>query len=90
MYSKPGGGAYDLIYQDTGKVFRYLDDYTIILRLFDVGQADRGIQLMNVLKYARLPDVSYISMVTDKGLDFFGAKDITASEVPVTIPGAQG
>ena len=80
------GGAYDLIYQDTGNVFRYLDDYTMILRLFDVEQADRGIQLMNVLKYSRLPDVSYISMVTDKGLDFFGAKDITASEVPVTIP----
>ena len=34
------GGAYDLIYQDTEKVFQYLDEYTIFLRLFDADQAE--------------------------------------------------
>ena len=79
------GGAYDLIYQDSSKKFNYLNDYTIFLRLFDVEQADKGIQLMNVLKYERRPDISYIAMLNEGKLDFFGAKDITASDTPVTV-----
>ena len=79
------GGAYDLIYQDSNKVFQYLNEYTIFLRLFDVDQAEKGIQLMNVLKYQRRPDFSFITMLNNKKLDFFGAKDITASGEPITV-----
>ena len=79
------GGAYDLIYQDSNKVFQYLNEYTIFLRQFDVDQPEKGIQLANVLKYERRPDVSFITMLNDGKLDFFGAKDITASDVPVQL-----
>ena len=79
------GGAYDLIFQDSHKAFRYLDSYTVVLRLFDVDRRERGIQLMNVFKYERRPDVSFIAMLTDHGLELFGAKDITASTDPVTV-----
>ena len=79
------GGAYDLIYQDSSKKFNYLNDYTIFLRLLDVEQADKGVQLMNVLKYQRRPDISYIAMLNEGKLDLFGAKDITASDAPVTV-----
>ena len=79
------GGAYDLIYQDANRRFRYLEDYTLVLRLFDAARPDKGIQLMNVLKYEHTPDVSYIAMLTERGLDVFGAKDITASNAPATI-----
>ena len=84
------GGAYDLIYQNSDKAFQYLNDYTIFLRLFDGDQAKKGIQLMNVLKYQRLPDASYVAMINDGKLDLFGAKDITASNAPVTVTVAQG
>ena len=76
------GGAYDLIYQDASKAFQYLDEYTIFLRLYDLDQADKGIQLGNVLKYERRSDVSFIAMMNNGQLDFFGAKDITASAGP--------
>ena len=79
------GGAYDFIYQDSNRAFQYLTDYTIILRLFDAGRAEQGIQLMNVLKYERRPDLSFIAMLNDEKLDFFGAKDITSSDAPVKI-----
>ena len=79
------GGAYDLIYQDSQQVFQYLDSYTVVLRLFDVNRPEQGIQLMNVFKYERRPDVSFIAMLTDRGLELFGAKDITASDDPVTV-----
>ena len=79
------GGAYDLIYQDSKKVFQYLAEYTIFLRLFDADQAEKGIQLMNVLKYRRHPDFSFIRMMNSRKLDFFGAKDITASDAPITV-----
>ena len=79
------GGAYDLIYQDATQGFRFLEDYTLVLRIFDAGHPDQGIQLMNVLKYERKPEVSYIAMLTERGLELFGAKDITASDAPVTI-----
>ena len=79
------GGAYDLIYQDSSKVFQYLNEYTIFLRLFDVDQAEKGIQLMNVLKYERRPDISLITMLNNGQLDFFGAKDITASDAPLKV-----
>ena len=79
------GGAYDLIYQDSEKVFRHLNDYTIFLRVFDGGKPEQGIQLMNVLRYERRPEVSFVSMLNNGKLDFFGAKDITASDEPVSI-----
>ena len=79
------GGAYDLIYQDSTKAFRHLGDYTIVLRLFDVDQADKGIQLWNVFRYERRSDFSFIMMLNDDKLDFFGAKDITASGVPISV-----
>ena len=68
------GGAYDLIYQDSRRVFRYLNEYTIFLRVFDVDQAEKGIQLMNVLKYERRPDLSFVAMLNEGRLDLFGAQ----------------
>lgn len=79
------GGAYDLIYRDANRTFRHLSDYTIVLRLLDVDQADRGIQLWNVFRYERRPDFSFIMMVNDDKLEFFGAKDITAPDDPISV-----
>lgn len=79
------GGAYDLIYQDSSKVFQHLDGYTIFLRLFDVEQEEAGIQLVNVLKYERRKEVSFIAMLVDGQLDFFAAKDLTASDEPLSF-----
>ena len=79
------GGAYDLIYQDSNRVFRYLEDYTIFLRLFDVDHPEMDIQLRNVIKYERRPEASTIIMLNNGKLDFFGAKDITASDEPVRV-----
>ena len=84
------GGAYDLIYQDSNKVFQYLNDYTIFLRLFDMDQTEKGIQLANVLKYERRSDLSFILMLNNGKLEFFGAKDITASDEPVRVRFARG
>ena len=84
------GGAYDLIYQDSNKVFQHLSDYTIFLRVFDGDSPKKGIQLKNVLKYQRRPNVSYIAMLNDGQLDFFGAKDITASDEPISIRLSKG
>ena len=78
------GGAYDLIHLDTGGYFRYLDEYTIVLRLLDVDELDKGIQLSNVLKYQRRDEVSLMAILNNGKLDFFGAKDITASEEPIS------
>ncbi len=79
------GGAYDLIYQDANKGFQYLNEYTIFLRLFDADQAEKGIQLINVLKYQRRAAFSFVTMLNNGKLDFFGAKDITASDDPITV-----
>lgn len=79
------GGAYDLIYQDPEGAFRYLDEYTIFLRLFDVDEFDSDIHLVNVLKYERRHDVSLITMLNKDELVFFGAKDITASDEPISM-----
>ena len=79
------GGAYDLIYQDSNGIFRYLNDYTIVLRLLDVDESDKGIQLANVLKYERRDEVSLIAMLNNDKLDFFGAKDITSSDDPISV-----
>ena len=84
------GGAYDLIYQDSNKVFQYLNEYTIFLRLFDIDQVEKGIQLMNVLKYQRRPVFSFITMLNNGKLEFFGAKDITASAEPITVKFGRG
>ena len=78
------GGAYDLIYQDSQKAFQ-LKDYTIFLRVFDVDRSEREIQLMNVLKYERRAEASFIVMLNNGKLDFFGAKDITASDDPMSV-----
>ena len=79
------GGAYDLIYQDSQKAFQNLKDYTIFLRVFDVDRSEREIQLMNVLKYERRAEASFIVMLNNGKLDFFGAKDITASDDPMSV-----
>ena len=79
------GGAYDLIYQDSNKAFRHLNDYTIVLRRFDADQGDKGLQLANVLKYERRSELSFIMMLNNGKLDFFGAKDITAPDEPVSF-----
>ena len=79
------GGAYDLIYQDPDGHFRYLDEYTIVLRLLDMDNLDKGIQLSNVIKYERRTEVSLMAMLNNGKLDFFGAKDITASDEPISV-----
>ena len=79
------GGAYDLIYQDSTKAFRHLNDYTIVLRLLDIDQLDKGLQLWNVFRYERRADFSFIMMVNGDKLDFFGAKDITPSDYSVDV-----
>ena len=79
------GGAYDLIYQDSNGTFRYLNEYTIVLRLLDVDELDKGIQLANVLKYERRAEVSLVAMLNNGKLDFFGAKDITSSDEPISV-----
>ena len=79
------GGAYDLIYQDAAKVFQYLDSYTIFLRQLDVEKPEAGMKPVNVLKYERRADLSLIAMFVDDRLAWFGAKDITASDEPVSI-----
>ena len=79
------GGAYDLIYQDSNGIFRYLNEYTIVLRLLDVDELDKGMQLANVLKYERRAEVSLVAMLNNGKLDFFGAKDITSSDEPISV-----
>ena len=79
------GGAYDLIYQDAHNYLRYLDSYTIFVPHFDVARRDGGMQLVNVLKYVRRPSASVIAMVNGAQLDWFAAKDITASRDPVSL-----
>ena len=79
------GGAYDLIYQDSNGHFQYLDEYTIVLRLLDVDELDKGIQLSNVVKYERRDEVSLMAMLNNGKLDFFGAKDITSSDEPISV-----
>ena len=77
------GGAYDLIYQDANRGFRYLETYSILLRVYDVDAPNSGMQLLNVLKYERRRDFSFIAMMADRQLDFFGAKDINSpSDAP--------
>ena len=82
---KAWGGIYELIYQDSNKVFQYLNDYTILLRMFDVSHPEKGIELMNVLKYERQYEFSFVAMLHDGRLDFFAAKDITASDLPSEV-----
>ncbi len=79
------GGAYDLIYQDSNGHFQYLDEYTIVLRLLDMDELDKGIQLSNVVKYERRAEVSLMAMLNNGKLDFFGAKDITSSDEPISV-----
>ena len=53
--------------------------------MFDADRAVDGIRPTNVLKYERRPEVSLIAMQNDGKLDFFGAKDITASDAPLQV-----
>ena len=64
------GGAYDLIYQDANKIFRYLETYSIFLRIYDVDDPDSGIQLLNILKYERRSDFSFIAMMANEQARF--------------------
>ncbi|MYC37405.1 MAG: hypothetical protein F4X66_10925 [Chloroflexi bacterium] len=79
------GGAYDLIYQDSTKAFRHLNDYTIFLRLLDIDHIDAGLQLWSVLRYERRSDFSFIMLVNGDIWDVFGAKDITPSAYSVDV-----
>ena len=79
------GGAYDIIFQDADKNFRFLNEYSIFLRLYNMDDADKGIQLINVLKYERRSNASLMSMLNNGQLDFFGAKDITAAEGKLVV-----
>ena len=80
------GGAYDLVYQDSNRRFQYLTDYTIFLRVFDVDRPEDGLQFMNILKYERKLDFSYITMLNDGRFDSFGARDITSfSSEPLRV-----
>lgn len=79
------GGAYDLIFQGTDKDFRFLNEYSIFLRLYNMDEPDKGIQLVNVLKYERRSNVSLMSMLNNGQLEFFGAKDITAAEGELVV-----
>ena len=79
------GGAYDVIYQDSNRIFRFLEDYTIFLRVFDVEDPEQGVQLLNVLKYERRRDFSFVLMLHGDGPRVFGAKDIAASDRPMEI-----
>ncbi|WP_423918879.1 hypothetical protein [Candidatus Poriferisodalis sp.] len=76
------GGAYDLIYRDSAGAFRHLDDYTMVLRMWDAEHPDQGMQLANLFKYERRKDFSYVVMPTRDRLEFFGARDITADDRP--------
>ena len=84
------GGAYDLIYQDSNRVFRHLTDYTLVVRVCDIDDPDGQIWPRGIMKYERQRDVSYIAMLTQKGLEFFAAKDITAPAGPATVKLAKG
>ena len=75
IFREGWGGAYDVIYQDSSKKFQYLTEYTIFLRLLDIGQPQKAIRPMNVLKYERRQNFSYIAMLNEGRLDLFGAKD---------------
>ena len=79
------GGAYDLIFQKSDENFYFLNEYSIFLRLYNMDESEKGIQLVNVLKYERRPNVSLMSMVYNGKLEFFGAKDITAPEGELSV-----
>ena len=53
--------------------------------MFDVSHPEKGIELMNVLKYERQYEFSFVAMLHDGRLDFFAAKDITASDLPSEV-----
>ena len=78
------GGAYDCVYRDSHGVLRYLESYTVLLRLIDVDQQDRedGANPTHLLKYERRDDVSVVATTDGQDLSFFAARDITASGGP--------
>lgn len=71
------GGAYDIVYQDSRKNFKFLEDYTIFLRVFDVDDPTKGLHPISVMKYQRRSDFSLISTMNGSEPAFFGAMDIT-------------
>ena len=86
------GGAYDCVYRDSKGVFRYLESYTVLLRLFDVDKQDHetGANPTHLLKYERRDGVSVVATTNGQDLSFFAARDITASGGPdyITVGGA--
>ena len=84
------GGAYELIYQDPGWLFQHLTDYTLFLRVYDAAEPHKGIQPRGVMKYGSQQSASYIATLTSKGLEFFGATDITDSNAPAAIKFVEG
>ena len=79
------GGAYDLVYQDASRRFRFLDGYSIFLRMFDVDRADDSILPQNILKYERRSDVSVVTTLLPGRLAFFAARDILSTDEPLTV-----
>ena len=77
------GGAYELVFQDGNRNFRFLEDYSIFLRVFDVDRVSEGIRPWTVLKYERRSEVSVVTMALPDRLEFFGARDILASDEPL-------
>lgn len=89
---KGWGGAYDCAYRDSEGVLRYLESYTVLLRLFDVDQQDHenGANPTHVLKYERRDYISVVATTSGQDLSFFAARDITASGGPdyITVGGS--
>lgn len=81
------GGAYDCVYRDRHGLFKYLESYTVLLRLLDVDQQGRetGANLTHLLKYERGDDASVVATTDGGDLSFFAARDITASGDPEYI-----
>ena len=79
------GGAYELIFQDANRNFRFLEGYSIFLRVFDADRVSDGIRPWNILKYERRSDVSVVTTVLPDRLEFFGARDILATDEPLRI-----
>ena len=77
------GGAYELVFQDGNRNFLFLEDYSIFLRVFDVDRVSEGIRPWTVLKYERRSEVSVVTMALPDRLEFFGARDILASDEPL-------
>ena len=73
------GAGYEVVYQDTNKRFRYLDDYTLFFTMLDLSSSKREIDMNSIFKYQRRPNYSLMSTFADK-LTIHGARDITCTD----------